>query len=150
MLQDRLRADLTAAMRARDELRLATLRMVLTAMQTEQVAGKTSRELSDSDIEAVLAREGKKRREAATAYEQAGRPGLAARERAEGEVIAEYLPAQLGDEQLEEIVAEALTEANLAAAGRSSLGPAMKAANAKVAGRADGRRVAAAVGRQLG
>ncbi len=150
MLQDRLRADLTAAMRARDELRLATLRMVLTAMQTEQVAGKTSRELSDSDIEAVLAREGKKRREAATAYEQAGRSELAARERAEGEVIAEYLPAQLGDEQLEEIVAEALTEANLAAAGRSSLGPAMKAANAKVAGRADGRRVAAAVGRQLG
>ncbi len=150
MLQDRLRADLTAAMRARDELRLATLRMVLTAMQTEQVAGKASRELSDSDIEAVLAREGKKRREAATAYEQAGRSELAARERAEGEVIAEYLPAQLGDEQLEEIVAEALTEANLAAAGRSSLGPAMKAANAKVAGRADGRRVAAAVGRQLG
>jgi len=150
MLQDRLRADLTAAMRACDELRLATLRMVLTAMQTEQVAGKTSRELSDSDIEAVLAREGKKRREAATAYEQAGRSELAARERAEGEVIAEYLPAQLGDEQLEEIVAEALTEANLAAAGRSSLGPAMKAANAKVAGRADGRRVAAAVGRQLG
>jgi len=150
MLQDRLRADLTAAMRARDELRLATLRMVLTAMQTEQVAGKTSRELSESDIEAVLAREGKKRREAATAYEQAGRSELAARERAEGEVIAEYLPAQLGDEQLEEIVAEALTEANLAAAGRSSLGPAMKAANAKVAGRADGRRVAAAVGRQLG
>ncbi len=150
MLHDRLRADLTAAMRARDELRLATLRMVLTAMQTEQVAGKTSRELSDSDIEAVLAREGKKRREAATAYEQAGRPELAARERAEGEVIAEYLPAQLGDEQLEEIIAEALTEANLAAAGRSSMGPAMKAANAKVAGRADGRRVAAAVGRQLG
>ncbi|HEV7209689.1 MAG TPA: GatB/YqeY domain-containing protein [Mycobacteriales bacterium] len=149
-LKDRLRSDLTAAMKARDELRTATLRMVLTAVQTEEVAGKTVRELTDAEVQAVLTREGKKRREAAAAFDGANRPELAARERAEEQVIADYLPQQLGAEELNEVVAEALTEAGLAGAGRDSMGAAMKAANARVAGRAEGGRVAAVVRRQLG
>ena len=149
-LKQRLHADLTAAMRARDELRTATLRMVLSAVQTEEVAGKAARELSDDEVSAVLTREGKKRRESAEAFEGAGRAELAARERAEGEVIAGYLPKQLEDTELTEIVSAALAEAGLASGGMAQMGAAMKAANAKVAGRAEGGRVAAIVRQQLG
>ena len=87
-LKDRLRTDLTAAMKARDEIRSATLRMVLTAVTNAEVAGKEHRELSDDDIVGVLSTEAKRRREAATAFEDAGRSEMAAREAAEGEVIA--------------------------------------------------------------
>jgi uncharacterized protein YqeY len=146
-LKDRLQADLTTSMKARDELRSATLRMVLTAVKTEEVAGKTARELDDADVVTVLTREAKKRREAAEAFADGGRPERAERERAEGEVIAEYLPAQLSDEELRDLVAAAVTETG--AAGPPAMGRVMKAVTPKTAGRADGGRVAAEVRRQL-
>jgi uncharacterized protein YqeY len=148
-LKDQLHADMVTSMKARDELRTSTLRMVLTAIQTEEVSGKVARELTDADVQAVLTREGKKRREAAEAYDAAVRPELAARERSENEVIDEYLPKQLGDDELAEIVTAALTDAGLTGGGQSAMGAAMKAANAAVAGRAEGGRVAAIVRSQL-
>jgi uncharacterized protein YqeY len=148
-LKDTLHDDMTAALRARDELRLGTLRMVLSAIQNEEVAGKSARELSDDEVQGVLTREGKKRRESAEAFEAAGRTELAAKERAEDEIIAGYLPVQLSDTELGEIVAEALTEAGLLGGGMAQMGAAMKAANARVAGRAEGGRVAALVRQQL-
>src|SRR3954469_20148550 len=96
-LKERLQADLTTSIKARDELRTGTLRMALAAVTTEEVAGKQARELSDDDVLAVLTREAKKRREAAEAFDDGGRPELAARERAEGEVLGAYLPAQLAN-----------------------------------------------------
>lgn len=148
-LKDRLHDDLTAALRARDELRLGTLRMVLAAVRTEEVSGKQARELDDAGIRDVLTREAKKRRESAEAFEGAGRAELAAKERAEGEIIAGYLPAQLADEELAAIVSQALAAAGLAGGGMAQMGAAMKAANAAVAGRAEGGRVAALVRAQL-
>ena len=108
-LKDKLRADLTTAMKARDELRTATLRMVLTAVTAEEVAGKEARELSDDEVQAVLRREAKKRREAAEAFGSAGRTEQAEREQAEGEVLAGYLPSQLEDADLAAIVADVIT-----------------------------------------
>ena len=147
-LKDRLRADLTTAMKARDELRTATLRMVLTAVSAEEVSGKESRELTDDDVLGVLRREAKKRREAADAFGSAGRAEQAARELAEGEVLADYLPAQLDDADLAAIVADAVTSTG--AAGMKDMGKVMGAVQGVVAGRADGGRVAAEVRRQLG
>ena len=147
-LKDRLQADLTAAMKSRDELRSATLRMALTAIRTEEVSGKTARELNDADVVTVLTREAKKRREAADAFTDAGRADRAEREQAEGEVLAEYLPAQLGDEELAGIVEAAIAETG--ASGPSGMGQVMKAVTPRTAGRADGGRVAAEVRRQLG
>jgi uncharacterized protein YqeY len=141
---------MTAALRARDELRLGTLRMVLSAIQNEEVAGKAARELSDDEVQNVLTREGKKRRESAEAFEAAGRTELAVKEKAEGEIIAAYLPTQLSDDELAQLVTDALAEAGLAGAGMPQMGAAMKAANARVAGRAEGGRVAAVVRQQLG
>lgn len=145
-LKARLRADLNAAMKARDELTTATLRMALTAIANEEVAGKQARELSDDDVEKVLAREGKKRREAAEAYDAANRAELAARERAEGEVLDRYLPKQLDDEELTELVRAAIADAG----EQPNLGAVMKIVQPRVAGRADGRRVSEEVRRQLG
>jgi uncharacterized protein YqeY len=147
-LKDRLRADLTTAMKGRDELSTATLRMVLSAVSAEEVAGKEARELSDDDVQAVLRREAKKRREAAEAYAGAGRAEQAERERAEEGVIATYLPAQLEDADLAAIVADVVTETG--AAGMKDMGRVMGAVQGKVAGRAEGGRVAAEVRRQLG
>jgi uncharacterized protein YqeY len=147
-LKEQLRADLTTAMKARDELRTATLRMVLSAVSAEEVAGKEARELSDDDVQGVLRREAKKRREAAEAFGNAGRTGQAARELAEGEVLAGYLPAQLDDADLAAIVADAVTSTG--ASGMQDMGRVMGAATGVVAGRADGGRVAAEVRRQLG
>ncbi|SFP16149.1 hypothetical protein SAMN05660464_2283 [Geodermatophilus dictyosporus] len=147
-LKDRLRADLTSAMKSRDELRTATLRMVLAAVSAEEVAGKEARELSDDEVLAVLRREGKRRREAAEAFGAAGRAEQADRERAEGEVVAGYLPAQLDDADLAALVADVVTRTG--ATGMKDMGRVMGAANAEVAGRADGSRVAAEVRRQLG
>jgi uncharacterized protein YqeY len=147
-LKARLQADLNTAMKARDELTTATLRMALTAVTTEEVAGKQARELSDDEVLKVLGREGKKRREAAEAYDGAGRAELAARERAEGEVLDRYLPAQLDDAELTELVRAAVAEAG--AGGPQQLGAVMKLVQPKVAGRADGRRVSDEVRRQLG
>ena len=146
-LKERLRTDLSAAMRARDQVRLRTLRMALTAITNEEVAGNVARELSDDEVLKVLAKEAKKRREAADAFGAAGRAEQAAAEQAEGEVLAGYLPTQLSDDELARIVAEVITETG--AAGMSSMGPVMKAATARVAGRAEGARVAAEVRRRL-
>jgi uncharacterized protein YqeY len=147
-LKDRLRADLTTAMKGRDELSTATLRMVLSAVSAEEVAGKEARELSDDDVMVVLRREAKKRREAAEAFTGAGRAEQAERERAEEGVIAAYLPAQLEDADLAAIVADVITATG--AAGMKDMGRVMGAVQGKVAGRAEGGRVAAEVRRQLG
>ena len=147
-LKEQLRSDLTAAMKARDELRAATIRMALTAVTTEEVAGKQARVLSDDDIITVLTREAKKRREAAEAFDNAGRAELADRERAEGEVLATYLPAQLGDDELAELVRAAVADS--AATDPKAMGQVMKLLQPQVAGRAEGGRVAAEVRRQLG
>ncbi|MGN6246439.1 MAG: GatB/YqeY domain-containing protein [Motilibacteraceae bacterium] len=146
-LKEQLQSDLTGAIKSRDELRSATLRMALAAVTTEEVAGKTARELSDADVVAVLGKEAKKRREAATAYDDAGRAELAERERAELGVLEGYLPAQLGDDELAALVAAAVAETG--AGGPSAMGQVMKAVTPKVAGRAEGGRVAAEVRRQL-
>lgn len=146
-LKERLRADLTDAMRARDQVRLRTLRMALTSITNEEVAGKAVHELSDEDIVKVLTREAKKRREAAEAFAAAGRADQAEAERAEGEVLAGYLPAQLSDDDLARLVMAAIAETG--AAGLPAMGKVMKAVTPHVAGRADGGRVAAEVRRQL-
>jgi uncharacterized protein YqeY len=146
-LKDRLRSDLTAAMKARDEVRTRTLRMVLTSITNEEVAGKASRDLSDDEVLKLLAREARRRREAADAFEAAGRAGQAAAERAEDEVLAGYLPAQLGDDELAAIVAGVIGETG--ASGMSAMGQVMKAVTPRVAGRAEGGRVAAEVRRAL-
>jgi uncharacterized protein YqeY len=147
-LKDRIRRDLNTAMKARDELTIATLRMALAAVQVEEVAGPTARQLSDDEVLTVLRREGKKRREAAEAFTGAGRAESAARERAEGELLQTYLPVQLSEDELAERV-----RAGIAASGAESvrdMGRAMKAVQALVAGQADGARVAVEVKRQLG
>ena len=147
-LKNRLREDLTTAMKSRDELRTATLRMVLSAVSAEEVAGKEARELSDDEVMAVLRREAKKRREAAEAFAGAGRAEQAAREEAEGGVLAGYLPAQLDDTDLAAIVADVVTRTG--AAGMRDMGKVMGAVQGAVAGRAEGGRVAEEVRRQLG
>jgi uncharacterized protein YqeY len=147
-LKSRLKSDLTSAMKARDELTLATLRMALTAVTNEEVSGSSARELSDDEVVKVLARESKKRREAAEAFDQAGRTELADRERAEGTVIDAYLPSQLSDNELAALVTAAVAEAGATSA--RDLGAVMKAVGPKIAGRADGKRVSEEVRRQLG
>lgn len=146
-LKNRLRADLTAAMKARDEVRVRTLRMALTSVTKEEVAGESARELSDDEIMTVLTKEAKRRREAAEAFGAAGRAEQAAAERAEGDVLAVYLPAQLSDEELGALVTAAIEETG--ASGLKSIGQVMKAVTPRVAGRAEGGRVAAEVRRQL-
>jgi uncharacterized protein YqeY len=142
-LKATVQRDLTAAMRERDQVRAGTLRMALTAISTEEVSGKEARELTDDDVLKVLAKEAKKRKEAATAFTDAGRPELAAKEDAELAVLEAYLPAQLSDAELESIVARAVEDTG--ATGMQQLGQVMKAAQAAVAGRADGGGVAAVV-----
>ena len=134
-LKTQLHTDLTAAMKSRDQLRSGTLRMALTAITNEEVSGKAAKELTDADVITVLTKEAKKRREAATAYDDAGRPDLADKERAELEVLDGYLPAQLDDES--------------GAVGPQGMGSVMKLVQPKVAGKADGGRVAAEVKKQL-
>ena len=146
-LKQTLRTDLHQAMRAKDELRTATIRMVLTAITNEEVAGDVARELSDDDVLAVLRREAKKRREAATAYADGGRPERAEREKAELGVVEGYLPAQLGDDELADLVRTAVQQTG--AQGKKAMGQVMKAVQVLVAGRADGGRVSAEVRRQL-
>lgn len=147
-LKDRLQSDLTTSMKARDELRMATLRMALTAIRVEEVSGKSARELDDAEVMTVLTRETKKRREAAEAFDGGGRPDRADRERAESEVLADYLPAQLSDEALRDLVAAAI--ADTGAEGPRGIGAVMKVVSPQTTGRAEGGRVAAEVRRQLG
>ncbi|MEP7331554.1 MAG: GatB/YqeY domain-containing protein [Terracoccus sp.] len=142
-LKQQLQSDLTEAMRARDQVRTGSLRMALSAVTTEEVAGKEHRDLTDDDVLKVLAKEAKKRREASEAYTGAHRPELAAREDAELAVLETYLPRQLSDDELTAIVTQAVAASG--ASGMPQMGLAMKAANAAVAGRAEGGRVAAIV-----
>lgn len=147
-LKDRLRADLSTAIKARSTITVSTLRMALSAITTEEVAGAAARELSDQEVLGVLAREAKKRREAAEVFAAAGRDELATRERAEGEVLAHYLPTQLSDDEVKVLVTEAVDEVAEGLGKRPGLGQlglVMKAAKARAAGRAEGSRVAAAV-----
>ncbi|MEU1542708.1 GatB/YqeY domain-containing protein [Actinacidiphila glaucinigra] len=146
-LKQRLHDDLTAAIKGRDELTSSTLRLTLTAITKEEVAGTEARELSDDEVLTVIAREAKKRREAADAFEKGGRKESAERELAEGEVLGAYLPKQLDDAELAGIVAAAITESG--AEGPKAMGAVMKIVNPKVAGLAEGGRVAAEVRRQL-
>jgi uncharacterized protein YqeY len=146
-LKDRLQSDLTAAIRGRDGVTTATLRMALAAITTEEVAGASARELSDDEVLKVLSRESKKRREAAEAFGSAGRAELAERERAEGTVLDRYLPTQLGDAEVTELVAAAIAETG--ASGMPQMGAVMRVAQEKAAGRADGKRLSTEVRRQL-
>ena len=147
-LKDRLNSDLHSAMKGRDEMTTSTLRMALAAVRTAEVSGTQARELTDDEVTAVLTKEAKKRREAASAFADAGRADQAAKETAEGAVLDRYLPAQLSDAEITELVAGALAAGGFT--GKAQMGPAMKAAQAAVAGRAEGGRVAAAVRKQLG
>ena len=142
-LKEKLQNDLTEAMRARDEVRSSTIRMVLTAVKNEEVSGKEARDLSDAEIITVLSREAKKRREAAEAFEQAGAADRAANEKAEGVIIAEYLPAQLSESEIKEMIAAAITESG--ATGPQQMGQVMKLIQPKIAGRADGGIVSSLV-----
>lgn len=142
-LKERLRTDLTEAIRSRDEVTSGTIRMVLTAITNEEVSGKSARELTDAEVITVLFREAKKRREAAEAFETGARPEKAALERAEGEVIAKYLPEQLSDADLAQMIKDAIAETG--AVGPAGMGLVMKSLTPKIAGRADGATVSAAV-----
>lgn len=142
-LKDTLKQDLTTSMKARDELRTSTLRMVLTAIGNEEVAGKAARTLSADEERVVLAREAKKRREAAEAFRSGGAEDRAQRELDEEQVLTGYLPTQLEDSELQALVAEAVAESG--ASGPQAMGAVMKLVSPRVAGRAEGGRVAAAV-----
>ena len=149
--KETLRSDLTAAMRGRDELRTATLRLALTAVKSAEVSGTSARELTDDEVLAVLRTEAKKRREAAEAFDGAGRADRAERERAEEGVIAGYLPAQLSDDDLRALVAEEVTAAaGRGQSGMAAMGAVMGAVRPRVGQLAEGGRVAAEVRRQLG
>ncbi|SNC73845.1 hypothetical protein SAMN05445756_2173 [Kytococcus aerolatus] len=147
-LKQQISADLTTAMKARDKVRSSTLRQVLTAVQNAQVAGDTAIELDDEGVLAVITKEAKKRRDAIAEYEKANRPELVEGEQAELAVLEDYLPKQLTDAELEQLVDEAIAETG--ATDLSGMGPTMKAAQAKVAGRADGGRVSTLVRSKLG
>ena len=149
-LKDRLRTDLTTAIKARDEVRSSTLRMVLTAITNAEVAGKQSKELTDDDVIGVLSSEGKKRREAADAYDEAGRADSAAKERAEAAVIADYLPAQLSEQEIADLVTSTIAALGVADDGMRAMGRVMGALQPQIKGRADGGVVSAEVRRQLG
>lgn len=147
-LKDQLQSDLTASIKARDELQSSTLRMALAAITNEEVAGKEARELSDDDVIVVLTREAKKRREAAEAYDEANRPELATRERDELAVLTTYLPEPLSEDELTAIIAAAVAESG--ASGPGGIGAVMKIVQPQVKGRADGGQVAALVRAALG
>jgi uncharacterized protein YqeY len=142
-LKERLKGDLTEAIRARDEVRAGTIRMALTSITNEEVSGKEARVLTDAEIITVLSREAKKRREAAEAYDGAGSKQRGDRERAEGLVIAEYLPSQLSESELQELINAAIVVTG--ASDPSGMGQVMKVLSPKIAGRADGSKVSAAV-----
>jgi uncharacterized protein YqeY len=149
-LKDRLRTDLTAAMKARDSLRAGTLRMVLTAVTNAEVAGKQARELSDDDVLGVLTTEVKKRREAAEAFDAGQRPELAQKERDEAAILAEYLPEQLTAEEVHKLVTATIDQLGVAGDGMKAMGRVMGALQPQVKGRADGGVVAAEVKKALG
>lgn len=147
MLADQLQTDLTTAMKARDELTVAVLRSVIAAVKEARVAGKEAHDVTDDDVLALIGKEAKKREEAATAFGDAGRTEQADRERAEGEVLAQYLPAKLTDDELGALVDRVLAEGGFTSP--QDMGTAMKATQAEVAGRADGKAVSTLVKSRL-
>ncbi|WP_020391049.1 GatB/YqeY domain-containing protein [Kribbella catacumbae] len=149
-MKQRLHDDMTAALKARDELRKSTLRMALTAVTKAEVAGKEARELSDAEIIEVLTAEAKKRRESVTAYRDAGREEMALKEQAEADILSEYLPEQLTPEEITTLVTEAIATTGAAELGPRGIGKVMGALQPKVKGKADGGTVSAEVKRQLG
>ena len=147
-LKEKLQADLTEAIRGRDEVKSGTIRMLLTAITNEEVAGKAAKVLTDSEIITVLSRETKKRREAVEAFTAAKRDDLANKEKAEAAVIAQYLPEQLSEAEIKKMIADAITETN--AAGPAGMGLVMKVLQPKIAGKADGGIVSSLVKAALG
>ncbi len=148
-MKERLREELTASIKARDELRSSTLRMVLTAITNAEVAGKEARVLSDDDVTGVLASESKKRREAAVAFEHAGRDELASKERAEAVILAEFLPAPMSEDEIRALVTKTIDEVGAAQEGMRAMGKVMGRLTPQIKGRADGGTVSAEVRRQL-
>ena len=151
-LKARLRTDLTAAMKARDTLTTGTLRMALAAITTAEVAGDTAKELSEPEVLAVLGKEVRKRNEAAEAFAGAGRAELADKEEAEAAVLTTYLPASLTDDELSTLVSagvSAVAAETGAEVGPRQLGLVIKKVQAAAEGRADGKRIAAAVKQAL-
>jgi len=142
-LKEKLQSDLTESMRNRDEIRSSTLRMILTAIKNEEVSGKEARDLSDAELITVLSRESKKRREAAEAFDQAGAKDRADTERAEGLIIAEYLPKQLSEAEVKDLVDSAIKETG--ASSPAQMGLVMKSLQPKIAGKADGALVSSLV-----
>ncbi|WP_433164780.1 GatB/YqeY domain-containing protein [Kribbella sp. CA-247076] len=149
-MKQRLHDDMTAALKARDEIRKSTLRMALTAVTKAEVAGKEARDLSDAEIVDVLSAEAKKRRESVTAYREAGRDELADKEQAEADILAEYLPEQLSQEEIVALVTETIAETGAAELGPRGIGKVMGALQPKTKGKADGAILSAEVKRQLG
>jgi uncharacterized protein YqeY len=147
-LKEKLQSDLTDAIRSRAEVKSGTIRMLLAAITNEEVSGKSARVLNDAEIITVLSREAKKRREAVEAYVAAKRTDLADKEKAEGEVIAQYLPAQLSEEDIKKMIADAIAETG--AAGPAGMGLVMKVLSPKIAGKADGGVVSGLVKAALG
>jgi uncharacterized protein len=147
-LKEKLQSDLTDAIRTRTEVKSGTIRMLLAAITTEEVSGKAARVLKDDEIITVLSREAKKRREAVEAYVAAKRDDLADKERAEGEVIAQYLPAQLSEDEIKKMIKDAITETG--AVGPAGMGLVMKVLSPKIAGKADGGVVSGLVKAALG
>jgi len=142
-LKETLQSDLTEAIRSRDEIKSGTIRMVLTAITNEEVSGKEARTLSDAEIITVLSREGKKRREAAEAFAEGGRADRAEQEKKEGEIIATYLPAQLSEDEVKKIIADAIAQSGTS--GPQGMGQVMKLVTPQTAGKADGGLVSGLV-----
>jgi uncharacterized protein YqeY len=147
-LKEKLQSDLTEAIRGRAEVKSGTIRMLLSAITNEEVSGKAARVLTDAEIITVLSREAKKRREAVDAYIAAKRTDLADKEKAEGEVIAEYLPEQLSEDEIKKMIADAIAETG--ATGPAGMGLVMKVLSPKIAGKADGGVVSGLVKSALG
>ena len=142
-LKEKLKSDLTESIQNRDEIRSSTLRMILTAIKNEEVSGKEARDLSDAELITVLSRESKKRREAAEAFDQAGAKDRADTERAEGVIIAEYLPKQLSEAEVKDLIDSAIKEAG--ANSPAQMGLVMRSLQPKIAGKADGALVSSLV-----
>ena len=147
-LKEKLQSDLTDAIRSRAEVKSGTIRMLLAAITNEEVSGKSARVLNDAEIITVLSREAKKRREAVEAYVAAKRTDLADKEKAEGDVIAQYLPAQLSEDEIKKMIADAIAETG--ATGPAGMGLVMKVLSPKIAGKADGGVVSGLVKEALG
>lgn len=142
-LKETLRADLTTAMKARDAVTASTIRMIMTAISNEEVAGKEARVLNENEMITVLTREMKRRREAAEAFEAAGRSDKAEAEKSEGDVIARYLPAQMSEAEIKALIAQ--TIAKVGASTPADMGKVMGAIKGEVAGKADGALVSSLV-----